>query len=263
MRRPYDTQYKIWIVLCEIASIMRGMTRKKGYGQFCPVAKAAEVLAERWTPLVVRELLCGSERFNDLRRGVPLMSASLLSQRLKELEWAGIVERRQAPGGRGPTYHLTEAGEALRPIIEALGSWGHRFVRSNFEHQDLDPGLLLWDIRRRVQAGHLPPGRIVISFEFPDQPANKRRWWLLKEHEALDICVQDPGFDVDLTVSSDLQTLTRVWLGDIDIAAALHSGALQLEGSTSLRLSFPDWIGLSLFAHVPVSTHAPVVPLRD
>lgn len=225
------------------------MTRKKSYGQYCPVAKAAEILAERWTPLVVRELLHGSHRFNDLRRGLPLMSASLLSQRLKELEWAGVVERRQVPDERGYQYYLTEAGEALRPIIEALGVWGLQFVHSNFEHQDLDPRLLMWDMRRSVRTDHLPPGRVVIRFEFLDQPANKRYWWLLKDREDLDLCLQDPGFEVDLTVSVDLHTMTRVWMGDLDLADALRAGTLTLEGSTTLCLSFPDWIGLSVFAH--------------
>jgi DNA-binding HxlR family transcriptional regulator len=226
------------------------MAWRKGYGLFCPVAKAAEILAERWTPLVVRELLAGSQRFNDLRRGVPLMSASLLSQRLKELEWAGVVARRAEPGGRGYTYHLTEAGKALQPIIEALGTWGQRFVRSKFDHQDLDPSLLIWDMRRGIRVDLLPPGRVLIRIEFPDQPANKRCWWLLKERDDLDLCPQDPGFEVDLTVSADLRTMTRVWMGDLAIAAALRTGALKLRGSPALRLSFPDWIGLSIFAHV-------------
>jgi DNA-binding HxlR family transcriptional regulator len=225
------------------------MRRKKGYGQYCPVAKAAEILAERWTPLVVRELSHGSHRFNDLRRGLPLMSASLLSQRLKALEWAGVVERRKAPDERGHHYYLTKAGEALRPIIEALGVWGLQFVRSNFEHQDLDPRLLMWDMRRCIRIERLPPGRVVIRFEFPDQPATKRRWWLLKDRDNLDLCLQDPGFEVGLTVSANPRTMTRVWMGDLDIADALRAGTLTLEGSTALCLSFPDWIGLSVFAH--------------
>jgi DNA-binding HxlR family transcriptional regulator len=231
------------------------MTWRKGYGQFCPVAKAAEILAERWTPLVVRELLHGSRRFNDLRRGVPLMSASLLSQRLKELEWAGIVERREEPHGRSYTYQLTEAGKALQPIINAFGTWGQRFVRSNFDHQDLDPWLLMWDMRRGIRADLLPPGRMLIRFEFPEQPANKRCWWLLKERDDLDLCLQDPGFDVDLTVSADLRTMTRVWMGDLAIADALRTGVLTLKGSSALRLSFPDWIGLSMFAHIQPYAH--------
>jgi DNA-binding HxlR family transcriptional regulator len=228
------------------------MERRGGYGQFCPVAKAAEIVAERWTPLVLRELLCGSHRFNDIHRGVPLMSKSLLSKRLKELEHAGLLERRAASGEPIPAYYLTRAGEELRPIIEALGVWGQRYVRSNFEHQDLDASLLLWDMRRWVRPEYLPAGRVVVEFEFPEQPANQRRWWLLKEpgSDELDLCLQHPGYDVDLVVRADLKTLSRIWVGDLESAPALRSGALQLEGSTALKLSVQNWISLSPFASV-------------
>ncbi len=229
------------------------MVRNGGYGQFCPVAKAAEIVAERWTPLVLRELLCGSHRFNDIHRGVPLMSKSLLSKRLKELEHAGLLERRVMPSENVQAYYLTQAGEELRPIVEALGHWGHRFVRSNFEQQDLDPSLLMWDMRRRIRPAHLPDGRVVIEFVFPDQPANQRRWWLLKEpgSDELDLCLQHPGYDVDLTISSPLAILSRIWVGDLESSVALRSGAFTLEGATALKRSVHDWIRLSLFAQAP------------
>ncbi len=232
------------------------MTRRTGYGQFCPVAKASEIVAERWTPLVLREMISGCNRFNDIHRGVPLMSKSLLSKRLKELEYAGIVYRREIPGEGVSGYFLTEAGEALRPIIISLGEWGQRYVRSNFTHQDLDPSLLMWDIRRLIQVEHLPRGRTVIEFEFTDQTDAQRRWWLLKEAGAEDIelCLHDPGYEIDLFVQTDLETMTRVWMGDIEVAVALRSGALKLHGTSSLRLSFQDWIGLSIFAHVEVES---------
>jgi DNA-binding HxlR family transcriptional regulator len=218
------------------------------------VAKAAEILAERWTLLVLRELLCGSRRFNDLHRGVPLMSATLLSQRLDELERVGLVERRLEAGERGPRYYPTAASEELRPIIEAIGLWGMRFVRTSFAQEDLDPTLLMWDIRRNVRAEHLPPGRVVIRFEFPEQAAKWRVWWLVKERDAneLDLCLHDPGFPVDMTVSGSLKTMTRVWLGDEDVAAAIRAGDLRLEGPPALRLGFYDWIGLSTFAKVAI-----------
>ena len=146
------------------------MTQKKGYGQFCPVAKASEILAEGWTPLLVRELLHGSHRFNDLRRGVPRMSASLPSQRLKELEWVGVLERRWVSGGSGYHYYLTEAGQALRPVIEALGIWGYRFARHHLGPQNLDPGLLMWDTRRWLRTEYLPPGRMSSASNFPTTP---------------------------------------------------------------------------------------------
>jgi DNA-binding HxlR family transcriptional regulator len=231
------------------------MARSRGYGQFCPVAKAAEILAERWTLLVLRELLSGSRRFNDLHRGVPLMSATLLSQRLVELERVGLVERRLEPGERGPRYYPTAASEELRPIIEAIGVWGMRFVRTSFAPEDLDPTLLMWDIRRNVRAEHLPPRRVVVRFEFPEQAAKWRVWWLVKEREAseLDLCLHDPGFPIDLTVTTSLKTMTRVWLGDEDVAAAIRAGDLRLEGPPALRLGFYDWIGLSVFARVAAS----------
>jgi DNA-binding HxlR family transcriptional regulator len=231
------------------------MEQRGGYGQFCPVSKAAEVVAERWTPLILRELLMGSHRFNDLLRGVPLISRSLLSKRLKELEYAGLVVRRTPPEVAEPGYYLTEAGEALRPIIIALGEWGHRYVRSNFEHQDLDSSLLMWDIRRCARAERLPAKRTVIAFEFTDQTGADRSWWLLKEPAAteLDLCLERPvsEYDVDLFVRTDLATMTKVWMGELDIPVALRSRALQLDGDTVLRLSFQDWIGLSMFAGIP------------
>ena len=228
------------------------MERASRYGQFCPVAKAAEIVAERWTPLVLRELLCGSRRFNDIHRGVPLMSKSLLSKRLKELEQAGLVEHRTATDDPFPGYYLTTAGEALRPIIEALGVWGHQYVRTNFEHDDLDPSLLMWDMRRNVTPDMLPAGRTVIEFQFPEQPANQRLWWLLKEPGSaeLDLCLHHPGYDVDLYVSSSLKTLTRIWLGDSESIAALRAGELQLSGRSELVQGFHRWAALSMFASV-------------
>ncbi len=228
------------------------MPRRTGYGQFCPVAKASEVIAERWTPLVLREMITGCNRFNDIHRGVPLMSKSLLSKRLRELEHAGIIVRKEIPGESVNGYFLTESGEALRPIIIAIGEWGQRYVRSNFEHQDLDPSLLMWDIRRLIQIRHLPAEQVVIEFEFTDQTDAQRRWWLLKEAGAgeIELCLHDPGYEIDLRVEADLESMTRVWMGEMDVSIALRSGAVKLHGSRALRLSFQDWIGLSIFAHV-------------
>ena len=149
----------------------------RGYGQFCPVAKGAEVFAERWTPLVLRELLCGSTHFNDLHRGVPLMSRTLLSQRLKQLEEIGIVKRKSGP--KGPEHHLTQAGKDFAPIVARLGEWGQRWYRSKFSHDELDVTLLVWDMRRTVKPDAFPPGRISVQFDFSDLPASKRTWWLV------------------------------------------------------------------------------------
>ena len=222
----------------------------RGYGQFCPVAKASEILAERWMPLVLRELLCGSRRFNDLRRGVPLMSPSLLSKRLKELERAGVVERRAA--GPGNTeYRLTPAGEELRPVIERLGEWGQRWVRERFGREDLDPAILMWDLRRAAKPEEFPPERTVIMFEFPDAPAVKRRYWVINDHSGVDVCISDPGFEPDLYVTVPIAEMARIWLGDRSITKALSTGKMKVTGPAHLKRRLRAWLGLSLFASVP------------
>jgi DNA-binding HxlR family transcriptional regulator len=228
-----------------------------GYGQFCPIAKAAQVLAERWTPLVLRELICGSTRFNDLRRGVPLMSSSLLSQRLKFLEREGVIERRQGASGRGFEYHLTDAGRELEPLIMMMGEWGARWVRSRLEPEDLDVTLLMWDMHRTVRPEHFPAHRVVVGFEFTDVPRNKRRWWLVSEGDAADLCVTDPGYDIDLLILADLRTMTAIWTGDVSLQAALNSGALEAHGPAELRRGLSAWLGLSAFAPIKDMRPAP------
>ena len=222
-----------------------------GYGQFCPVAKASEILAERWTPLVLRELLCGSHRFSDLCRGVPLMSRSLLAKRLKELERAGVVERRHVPGREAAEYYLSPAGEELRPVIEGLGVWGQRWILFDVDERDLDPSLLMWDIRRGLNRDALPERRAVVRFEFTDVQGPRRRWWLLAGGEGgnADLCMTDPGFEVDLRVAVGRRHLTRYWLGQIDWRELVASG-LELEGERWLQRSLRDWLGRSFFAAV-------------
>ena len=191
----------------------------RGYGQFCPVAQAAEVITEQWTPLVIRELLSGSHRFNDIQRGVPLMSPALLTKRLKTLELCGIIERRPLAGG-GHEYHLTEAGEELRPWVELMGVWGQRWVRRPVTPEEADPALLMWDMRRRVNVERLPDKRIVVRFDFRGAPKGKRSWWLVLERPEPDLCLRDPGFGVALTVRTDAVSLASVWVGDLDLAGA-------------------------------------------
>src|SRR5215475_5977727 len=196
----------------------------KSYGQFCPVAKACEIFGERWTPLILRELAYGSTRFNDLRRGVPLLSPTVLSDRLRALEKAGVVERRRSSTGKGLEYHLTVAGQQFKPIILALGEWGQRWARSDFSSGELDAGLLMWDVHRSVKAKEFPPGRIVIQFEFKDLRPPKRYFWLINTPQDVDICITDPGFEIDLCVVTDLCTLTRVWCGDLPLRRTVASG---------------------------------------
>ena len=217
------------------------------YHQFCPVAKAMELLDERWTMLVLRELVAGSQRFNDLRRGLPQMSPSLLSKRLGRLATAGVVQRVTV--GQEVRYTLTPAGEELGPVIEALGAWGIRWV-GELGDADLDPKLLLWDMRRNVDHAALPPGRSVVRLTFPEAPAANRNWWLVLTPEDADACDDDPGFPVTVAVSASLRVMTQVWRGDLDWATALRSQQMRVEGASHVRRSLPGWFRLSMFATV-------------
>ena len=231
----------------------------KGYGQFCPVAKAAEIFAERWTPLVLRELVAGSTHFNELRRGVPLMSSSLLSQRLKRLEVEGVIERRPAETGHVWEYHLTPAGRELEPLIRMMGDWGARWVRSRLAADDLDVGLLMWDMQRRVRPEQFPARRVVVGFEFRDVVKARRHWWLVSKDNAVDLCVTDPGYEVDLFILTDLPTMTAVWIGNTGLGQAMASGHLEVNGPRQLRAKFGSWLGLSPFAAIK-DQRSPVNP---
>lgn len=220
----------------------------KGYGQFCPVAKAAEVVGERWTMLVIRELMAGSQSFNDIRRGVPLMSPSLLSARLKQLEQAGVVLRNESTDG--VTYTLTQAGEELRPLIFQMGVWGQRWVRSKLSKGDLDPTLLMWDMKRRIDMAWFSKTRTVLSVEFSDSAVNLKYWWLIVHRKSVDLCLKDPGYEVDLYIVSDVKTLTEVWMGDMSLRTALQDGLLEISGMASLRKTMSKWLGRNVFADV-------------
>jgi DNA-binding HxlR family transcriptional regulator len=220
------------------------------YRQFCPVAMAAEILCTRWTVVLLREMMAGSTRFNDLRRGVPRMSPALLSQRLKELEEAGVVTRvlsRDEPGLR--EYHLTRSGRELQPIVEAFGTWGQRWVQSELSLENLDPQLLMWDMRRNINPTPMPKRRSTIQFLYPELPATQRSWWLIvTPGEGADICSVDPGHDVDLYVSSDLRTMTAIWMGLDTVRAALRDERVKLTGDRKLASDMQTWLGLSPFA---------------
>jgi len=213
------------------------------YHQFCPVAKAMELLDERWTLLVVRELVTGSQHFNALRRGLPRMSPSLLSKRLQQLTRAGVIERTE--DGR---YVLTTAGEELRPVVEALGGWGVRWI-GELGDADLDPQLLLWDMHRNVDHTAVPQGQTVVRFHFPDAAARARDWWLLIKPDDVDVCDDDPGQPVTVTITADLRTMVRIWRGDVSWSAALGAEQVRIEGP--LRRAVPSWFALSPFAAVP------------
>jgi DNA-binding HxlR family transcriptional regulator len=219
------------------------------YKQFCPVAMAAEILCTRWTVVLLRELIAGSTRFNELRRGVPRMSPALLSQRLKELEVVGIVVRK--PGSeRGVfEYQLTVAGRELGPIVEAFGVWGQRRIESDLSLQHLDVQLLMWDMRRNLNTTPMPNKRSVIQFTYPEVPAAQRSWWLIVDpRESVDLCSIDAGFDVDLYVSVDLRTMTAIWMGLDTVRAAIANRRMMLTGNRQLAMAMQSWLGLSPFA---------------
>lgn len=224
---------------------------KASYGQFCPVAMAAEIVCSRWTALVLRELLCGTTRFNDLRRGVPLMSPSLLSKRLKELEGAGVVVTSPTKQQGVMEYRLTQAGEDLRPVIMSLGFWGQRWVDSSVSLKNLDPSLLMWDMRRWLDPKPLPKRRCVVHFLFPEVKPARRSWWLVIDVRGggkVDLCSTNPGFEVDLYVSSALRTMTAIWMGMTTVAKEVEAGRVELIGDADIARSMQKWLGLSPFA---------------
>jgi DNA-binding HxlR family transcriptional regulator len=218
------------------------------YHQFCPVAKATELLDERWTLLIVRELVTGSRHFNELHRGVPRISPALLSKRLHHLTRAGIVERR--PDGNRVEYVLTLAGRELQPVVEALGTWGVRWI-GHLGDEDLDPQLLLWDMHRNVDHDAVPKGRTVVKFCFRDVPVNTRDWWLVITPDVVDVCDVDPGYPVAATVTACLRRMVEIWRGDVSWSDALRTGAIEVHGPTALRRAVPRWFTLSAFAAVP------------
>lgn len=219
------------------------------YRQFCPVAMAAEILCTRWTIILLRELFAGSTRFNEMRRGVPRMSPALLSQRLKELEMAGIVARMPACDPGVFEYQLTESGRELGPLVEAFGIWGQRRIETKVSLQHLDVDLLMWDMRRSLNTTPMPPRRSVVEFVYPELSTAQRRWWLIVDPETgVDLCKIDPGFDVDLYVSLDLRSMTAIWLGLDTVRAAVAHQRMVLTGDRKLATSMQTWLGLSPFA---------------
>ncbi len=221
-----------------------------GYGQFCPIAIAAEVVAQRWTPLVLRGMVCGAERFNDIQASVPRMSSALLSKRLKELEFAGIVER--AGAGRGARYLLTEAGRELFPTLDAMGAWAQKWLRREITRdENLDPDVFMWELRQvQIAAGRTVKARRTVHFRLGGVPASRRLYWLVFEGADIDICVKDPGHEVDLWVSAHLRTLVELWLGHRSLAEAKRDGSLTLDGPPKEVRAFADWFERSHFAAV-------------
>ena len=217
----------------------------RSYGQFCPVAMAAELCCERWTPLIVRDLAAGATRFSELQRGVPLMSPSLLSKRLRQLEAEGVVEIRVQSNARGRTYHLTAAGREFIPLVVALGTWGQRWSRRQLAEGEVDLGLLIWGLESGVDSGAFAAPRTVVRLQLTDQLAAKSLWWFVNQDGRCELCLEDPGFEVDLYLACSLVTMIHIVRGDISLRRALDGGRLEVIGEATARRALGAWLNLS------------------
>lgn len=220
------------------------------YGQMCPISKAAEILGERWTIHIVRELILGTTRFSDFQRTLSKISPTLLTRRLQQLEEAGLVMRRKVPGQRRTEYQPTAATKELEPVILGLGEWGMKWARGQMSDDELDVELLMYDLHRRIDASQLPGGRTVIKFHFPRLP-KFAHWWIVLEGDGTrELCIHNPRREIDVEVVTDLRTMTEIWTGDVEIRHAKESGKLQLKGKAPLVRSFAAWLRPGLFSHV-------------
>jgi DNA-binding HxlR family transcriptional regulator len=215
------------------------------YGQYCPVARAAEILADRWTVLIIRELLADIHHFNELERGLPRMSRTLLTERLRRLEQAGVVERRVASRGKRTEYRLTSAGRELQRIIDLFGEWGARWAFGDPLPSELDPIVLLWWMRRRVCLDRIPRRRVVIQFDFRGP---RQSYWLLIEPDDVSVCLKNPGFDIDVIVTAEILAFYRVWLGRSTLSEAMRRMQVQLDGTPANLRAFPHWFAWSPMA---------------
>lgn len=237
----------------------------KGYGQYCPLALAAEVLCERWTMLVISRVIDGCTRFNEIHRGVPKISASLLSQRLNQLEDAGLIVRKPLPAARGYSYELTDAGHDLDPIIMNLAVWGQRWAR-DMETEDLDPAFLAWSMHTRLNVAAMPDERTVLAFEFTGTHEGFKRFWLVVNKGEVDMCLKNPGYDVNVKISADLKRFVEAWRGYRPLRDEIKNGHIKVEGPATMRNALPDWLRLSALAEFPracgdeasIKTGAPV-----
>lgn len=218
------------------------------YGQFCPLAQAAQILCERWTLIIVRELIAGSSRFNQLKKGMPLISPTMLSARLKQLETAGVITITGKKGSYH--YNLTTAGLELRPMIELLGAWGHRWAPSNLKKGDLDVGLLMWDIRRSVAPEVFPKHRIVVQFEYSDAQKGERDWWLVSENGEIDLCLSNPGHDIDIMIKCSVKTMSGIWIRQQQFRDAVNNEDVKVTGDPKLTSKLQDWLRSSPLARL-------------
>ncbi len=234
----------------------------KGYGQFCPVAKTAELIGEKWSLLILRELLLGTTRFNDFQRAMSRMSPTLLTKRLRQLEKGGIIIRKKLSSQKGYEYRLTAAGKELSPLIEVLAVWGMRWTRGQLSDDELDVEFLMRELQRRIQTEQLPDGETIICLIFDELPKHKS-WWLIVNSGAVDVCTEDPGKQVDLFIHSSVRTLAEVWQGSLDIRTALHNSLIKVHGLRHLINTLPNWFGVCLYKDVEPGDPALMTQLAD
>lgn len=220
------------------------------YGQFCPVAKSAEILGDPWSILIVRELLLGSSRFSQLQRGLPKISPTVLNTRLKDLVSGGVIVRRKINGQRGHAYYLTAAGKELEPVVTSLVVWGMRWARENMLEDDYDASFLMFDIQRNFNPELLPGEQTVLCFQFPELREYKQ-WWLISKPGEVDICYESPGKEVDVYITASVKDLVSVYMGDENLKQYLKSGQIKVMGETQLKNNFLKWFPLSAAAQVP------------
>jgi len=220
------------------------------YGQFCPTAKAAEVLGERWTILIVRELLLGTRRYSDFQRALSQISPTLLTKRLNQLADCGLVIRQTETPNRRPEYELSPAGKELGPVILGLGEWGMKWARGQMRDEELDVHLLMYDYCRRIDATALPEGRLVVAFTFPGLPKFAHWWIVIEENRERELCVDHPGKEVDVQIRSDVRTMVEIWAGDTELKAALKAGRLHVTGTPALIRTLSSWLRGGSLSHI-------------
>ncbi len=219
------------------------------YNQFCPVSKTAEVLGEKWTLLIVRELVLGATRFSKIQRAIPRISPTILNKRLAELQAHGVIVRKRIPEQQGFEYRLTESGRELYPLIVQMAQWGMRWTRSTMSDEDLDVELLMSEIQRRIDPNKLPGGRTVLKFRYTDL-SKFAEWWVKIDDGKAELCLEDPGDEVDVYFTTTLRTMTEVWMGDLSLKKAQADGRLKIVGPTSLLRNLRSWFPLYLYADI-------------
>lgn len=215
------------------------------YGQYCPLSMATQILGTRWTILVIREVLLGHTSFNDISRGVPLMSRTLLSDRLKQLELVGLLTKQEHGRGKAVTYLPTSACEALGPILYDIAAWGQEWIATEPSLEDVDTDVLMWDMRANVEARADFPERFVVRFRFPDAPENKTLHWLVFENNEVDICYIDPGYEVDVYIEATARDMVRIWMGWLELEKAKAEQRIQIDGPPQFTDDIKSWLKFS------------------